>query len=280
MGAQAVAFWAAYRRRVNEALETEFSTTVTVVVEMRVRRPVAHKFEPHLRDYADFTRLHLETTGDVPRLALATSVPATGTEDNVFRREGEYWTIRYAGQEVHLRDAKGLQYIAYLLREPRRQFHVLDLVAAIEKHVPDATTEHTKASSEQLAEQHLRRTRPDSAGPALDAQARDQYRRRLQELPEEIEDAKDMGNWPEADRLETERDFLIQELTTGIGRGERDRPAADPVERARQAISASVKRSLNNIKRTHPALWQHLHNAINSGIVFSYTPDTSIRWNV
>src|SRR5262249_2039658 len=34
-----------------------------------------------------------------------------------FRREGEYWTIAYEGKQLRLRDAKGLQYIADLLRQ-------------------------------------------------------------------------------------------------------------------------------------------------------------------
>ena len=38
--------------------------------------------------------------------------------DNVFRREGDIWTITYAGQTLRLRDFKGLSYIASLLEHP------------------------------------------------------------------------------------------------------------------------------------------------------------------
>ena len=47
----------------------------------------------------------------------------TGT----FRREGEYWTIGYSGLVVRLRDTKGLQYIAHLLRHPGQAFYVGEL---------------------------------------------------------------------------------------------------------------------------------------------------------
>lgn len=33
-----------------------------------------------------------------------------------FRREGEYWTIHYAGSTVRLRDSRGLRHLAGLLR--------------------------------------------------------------------------------------------------------------------------------------------------------------------
>ena len=49
---------------------------------------------------------------------------------NVFRREGDYWTVIFDGHSVHVRDLKGMHYLARLLADPGREFHVLDLVAA------------------------------------------------------------------------------------------------------------------------------------------------------
>lgn len=46
---------------------------------------------------------------------------------NVFRREGEYWTVEYEGAVLRLRDGKGLQYLAYLLHHPGEQFSALEL---------------------------------------------------------------------------------------------------------------------------------------------------------
>ena len=48
---------------------------------------------------------------------------------NVFRRDGDYWSISFDDHTVALRDLKGLQYLARLLAQPGREFHVLDLVA-------------------------------------------------------------------------------------------------------------------------------------------------------
>ena len=60
----------------------------------------------------------------------ARSAPGVDTADeNVFHREGEYWSVVFEGQTVRLRDLKGLRYLARLLADPGREFHVLDLVA-------------------------------------------------------------------------------------------------------------------------------------------------------
>ena len=53
------------------------------------------------------------------------SVPTA--QQGVFRKEGEYWTVRYNGKAVRLRDTRGLGYLAHLLRHPAAEFHVLDL---------------------------------------------------------------------------------------------------------------------------------------------------------
>src|SRR5215211_4997254 len=49
---------------------------------------------------------------------------------NVFRREGEYWSVLFEGHTVRVRDLKGMRYLARLLADPGREYHVLDLVAA------------------------------------------------------------------------------------------------------------------------------------------------------
>lgn len=46
----------------------------------------------------------------------------------LFRCEGDYWTLVYQGRTVRLRDARGLHYLAPLLRTPGCQIHVRDLV--------------------------------------------------------------------------------------------------------------------------------------------------------
>ncbi|MBI4518825.1 MAG: hypothetical protein HY699_23775 [Deltaproteobacteria bacterium] len=43
---------------------------------------------------------------------------AESAPGHVFRRDGEYWTIEYQGAVLHLRDCKGLQYLALLLQRP------------------------------------------------------------------------------------------------------------------------------------------------------------------
>ena len=53
---------------------------------------------------------------------------ALAGESAVFRNEGDYWTLSYRSAISRLKDSKGLAYIAWLLRHPGVEFHVLELV--------------------------------------------------------------------------------------------------------------------------------------------------------
>src|SRR4029453_13187729 len=66
-----------------------------------------------------------------PKTERQTVSPDTSTavaQESFFRREGDYWLVIFEGQTVRLRDQKGLHYLACLLAEPGREFHVVDLV--------------------------------------------------------------------------------------------------------------------------------------------------------
>src|SRR5262249_27310443 len=66
-----------------------------------------------------------ETVGS----ARASSVPNPWSPDQaLFFKEGEYWTLGYAGHLCRVKDRQGLAHLAQLLRSPRTEFHALDLV--------------------------------------------------------------------------------------------------------------------------------------------------------
>jgi hypothetical protein len=68
----------------------------------------------------------------------------------VFRREGEYWTIVYAGTTVRLRDAMGFRYVAQLLAHPGRAFDVEELAAAVKGVTPRDAERARSAVSKRI----------------------------------------------------------------------------------------------------------------------------------
>jgi hypothetical protein len=71
------------------------------------------------------------------RLAdLMEDAAAPEASGNLFRREGQYWTVCYQGLVARLTDAKGLRLLARLLADPGREFHAVDLEEAERCHDP------------------------------------------------------------------------------------------------------------------------------------------------
>jgi hypothetical protein len=176
--------------------------------------------------------------------------------DNTFCREGDYWLVEFDGQTVRVRDLKGMRYLALLFADPGREFHVLDLVAAESGHAAS-----------------LPRSAFGDAGEMLDARAKDAYRRRLAEIDEDIEQARESGDDERAAQADAERDFLVRELTGAFGLGGRDRKAASASERARAGVTRAVRQAITRIAEHHPKLGEHLDHTIHTGTYCAYQPD-------
>jgi len=58
-----------------------------------------------------------------------------GTGSNVFRKEGDYWTISFGGSMFRMRDTIGMHYISRLIANPGFDFAALELVTAAQKAI-------------------------------------------------------------------------------------------------------------------------------------------------
>jgi len=171
-------------------------------------------------------------------------------DTNIFRREGDYWSVVFEGRTVRVRDLKGVRYLAELLAHPGREFHVLDLVAA--------ETGHQMAFGD--------------AGVILDAQAKTAYRRRLTEIEDDIEQARALEDAEREAQADAERDFLVGELARAVGLGGRDRRAGSDSERARSGVTRAVRQAIARIAEHHPELGEHLNRAVRTGTYCAYVP--------
>jgi hypothetical protein len=198
-------------------------------------------------------------------------------EANVFRREGDYWTIAYDGKAFRLRDAKGLGYLAELLRNPGCEFSALDLVAGGQESgqgdaVGAALSAGRATVSADLGE----------AGELLDTQARADYRRRLEDVREELAEAERFNDPARATKLSEEVDFLTDELARATGLGGRSRKAGSVAERARLNATMAIKSAAKRIADNSPSLGRHIAATVKTGRFCSYTPDpeSPVRWTL
>ncbi|MCG6495333.1 AAA family ATPase [Kitasatospora sp. A2-31] len=193
-------------------------------------------------------------------------------DGHVFHRQGEFWQLRYAGEEVRLADSKGLRDLAALLARPGTPVPALDLATA---SAPAPSTARAGAP-EVGADLH----QPADTGELIDATARAAYRRRLRELDGESAEADAAGDAERSARIAVERDALVGQLSAAYGLGGRPRRTGSATERARTAVTARIRAAIDRISRAHPPLGRHLANAVRTGTLCVYEPERPVHWRL
>jgi non-specific serine/threonine protein kinase len=185
----------------------------------------------------------------------------------MLRREGDVWRLEYEGRARFVKDAKGLRHLALLLANPGVEFHAVDIVGAAE-----ATTGAPDA----------RAAGDGDAGAQLDAQAKREYRTRLEDLRAEIEEAEEFNDPERAARAREEMEFIARELSSAVGLGGRDRRAASNAERARVNVTRAVKGVIRRITAEDESLGRELETTVHTGYFCRYEPDPRrpVTWQV
>ena len=200
--------------------------------------------------------------------------------ESVFVERGDYWTIQYQGQVARLRSTRGMECLAYLLRNPGREFHVCELVNPLSGSPADEAGSSCRCCKEAAKELPIAAARDGS--PILDARAKAEYAARMAELQEELQEARRFNDSARAVRIQSEICRFVDQLTAAVGLGGRDRRAGSQAERARSTVTKRLKDSIRKIARVIRPLGQHLAVRVKTGYFCSYTPhpDRPVKWRL
>lgn len=197
---------------------------------------------------------------DVGVTPTAASPPGT-RRASLERVTSDAWRIESPHGVATLADSLGIAQLARLLAAPPgREVAATELAGMDAAPVPVA----------------------HDLGAALDARAKREYRRRITELQDDIDQA-DADHDPErAARARLELDALVQELRRAVGLDGRDRPTGSGAERARVNVTRSLKRAVAAIAEQVPDLGAHLGRSLRTGRFCSYSPEpsTALTWEV
>lgn len=182
-----------------------------------------------------------------PAVALTPVLPGA---ELTLRRDGETWIVGAGGRSIRLRDSKGMRLLARLVAEPGRELHVLDL-----EHEGGATGVDR-----------------GDAGELLDDKARAEYRVRVEDLREQLEEAEGWGDQARAERARAELAALQHELARAVGLGGRARRSGAAAERARVNVQRRLRDAIRRISAQDDALGRHLEWAVRTGTYCTYDP--------
>ncbi|MGH9214376.1 MAG: AAA family ATPase [Acidimicrobiales bacterium] len=119
-------------------------------------------------------------------------------------------------------------------------------------------------------------------GAGLDARAKREYRRRLRDLQDDIDEAESNNDPDRAALARIELDAIVRELRRAVGLDGRDRPSGSGAERARVNVTRSLRRAVAAIAAQVPDLGAHLERSLRTGRFCSYSPEPSaaLTWEI
>jgi hypothetical protein len=197
------------------------------------------------------------------------SIPST-YEECLFLHQNDYWIIRYHGHTALLKSTRGLDCLAILLRNSRREFHVRELLARpLDASTLSAAAVHAHVMGRLYA-----------GIPVLDERAKGEYRRRLDELRQDLNEAERLNDPQRKTEAQNEIQAIAGYLASAVGLGGRDRRASCDAERARSAVTKCIKKAIQRIGDAIPSLGYHLASRIKTGYFCSYNPhpDRPVTW--
>lgn len=173
---------------------------------------------------------------------------------NRIRKSGNVWVLSYSGRTVHIKDSRGINDLARLIRHKHHDVHVMDLVSGGSSALQESTSE------------------------VLDEQALQQYKQRLQAIMEEKQQAGSSEDEASYLELEQEEEAILEALKQSVGLGGRSRQFDHQSEKARKAVASRIRVSLKHIEAVYPEMAEHFRKSIKTGNFCAYAPQPDLHW--
>lgn len=177
-----------------------------------------------------------------------------------FRNNGNMWVIRFAGEEMSLKDSVGLRCIRELLSKPNDQVFVLELRAILDGKNP-----------EMIAQ-------PQSREEVVDQATFSNLKKQYLELQSDLDNARRDENKLAEKEIKQEMENIIQYIYGVKTLNGETRKVSDSFEKARSATSKAFWRSVNLIRAKLPQFATHLEKSCVVGVVCNYSPEQKIDW--
>jgi hypothetical protein len=200
--------------------------------------------------------------------------------DNYICIKGQCWAIRYNGNEekIYTKDI-GFFHLQILLEHPGATFSASELDVMVRRMTKNELCVSVSAG-ETTSEEGASVLGQSDAGPVLDEDAVRAYRTRLNEIKEELGEARTNNDLGKIDALESMKEWFESQLANAKGLGGKIRKLGDDRNKVRNRVGNAIRRALEKIKQYDRPLSDHLQKPIlNLGHTLSYVPRDGLTWS-
>lgn len=205
-----------------------------------------------------------------------TSQPAAIKNQNIFRRtKTGTWDIKFEeSEQVNMPSCIGFHYVRQLLMHQNKKISSVELQAMF---APLKKSKKQPDIDELANENLIVRDSLEISEKIIDDKAINQYKQRILELKEKIQEEIEFDNIQTAEKLEHELDLLSAEIKKNTDQSGNIKVINKTKRNINDAVYQNIKISYGNLNKIYPALVDHLKKSIKTGIDCTYTPKTKIK---
>jgi hypothetical protein len=192
-----------------------------------------------------------------------------------FRKHSHTWAIAFDGISISIVHMIGLQYIHMLLGRPDQDLSASLLVNTLH---PNADVELYGDTADARLHEGLRPS--EATIEAIEPDELKRLRELLKSKDEKIEEARSFGNYREIERLEQEKEAIVDDLRKRTDRFGRPRKTLFRPDRNRQSVQKAIQRALEAINEANPACAEFLRTHITTGSYCRFRSDQTISWSL
>jgi hypothetical protein len=209
---------------------------------------------------------------------------------NVLLWDGERWNLTFQNKATLVHESVGLFYLSVLVGTPGKSIAAAELRKSYGIWQADPTSVLRRSAAVSSVVSSAHREDVDESGDSLQAAGSDlgdvldstalaDYRSRIATLPSEIGELRSQGMLSQA--AERERDLAELERTVerSLDLGGQPKKVSAAHKKDRAAVCKAIRRTLNELKKSSPALFHHFRSSLSLGSRCCYSPEPATSWN-
>jgi hypothetical protein len=210
----------------------------------------------------------------LPQLIAPLEVEAEPEPDNIFRKCGDAWEVRFDGGEKFMLIGAdtGAKYLHFMLGRPGESTPITEIIRKVSGESANIVSAD-RLEDGILTEGYSFNDLPDSmADNIADAKALRQYKEEIFRIKHDIEKAKSTGDNITAEQLEKDLQNLISMVNKIISPAGQKKSFTGSQKNQLDAMRKTILLTISKIKQLQPFLAKHLKSCIKFGKNSGYFP--------
>ena len=250
----------------------------------KVLNEMGSAFVP-LNEVLDFnaqTELELIRECNLAQLIMPPVLEPEPEPENIFRKCGDAWEVRYDGGEKFLLPGAniGAAYINFLLSKPNISTPVTEIMFEVYGG-PDSGVSQNRLGNEEISSGYSLSQLPNVIVDAIaDDVAMRQYKKEMTDLVYKITDAENRGDDVTAKILLKELKEFVKEMEKVASVVGQNRRLNDPLRKIDNAFRNAINRTIIKIADFDRSMAKYFKRTITCGMTPIYTSDKFIDWEL